>query len=292
VIGVLGMYEDITEQKIAATALRERNEVFSAIVSRAVESILLVDAETLEFLEFNDAACESLGYTREEFARLTLADVQGVFSPEQIREIVVRAATLPDGIRYENKHRHKDGSLRDRNVSARAVTVRGRDCFAHVWHDITAEKSAARALQESAMFLDQTQRIASVGGWKANPETDMLLWTEEVYRLCEHPLDQPPAGLQDGLLYYAPEYLARIRDLLGRAWTEGTPFTVETEMIARSGRRFWAELRCVGRVNAPDGDFLMGTFQDIGERKEAEQALRASEQRYRSVFNTLGEGIA
>jgi two-component system sensor histidine kinase/response regulator len=53
-------------------ALREREELFSAVVNRSVEGILLIDAETMEFIEFNDAACEGLGYTREEFSRLRL----------------------------------------------------------------------------------------------------------------------------------------------------------------------------------------------------------------------------
>jgi len=292
VIGVLGIYEDVTARKLAEVALREREEIFSAIVNRAVESILLVDAETLKFAEFNDAACEGLGYTRDEFARLTLPDVQGELSPDETREKVRIAVATPDGLRFDNRHRHKDGSLRDRRISNRPVRVGGRTYLAHVWHDITEEKRAARIQANSALFLRETQRIAHVGGWQANPATGMLLWTEEVYRLCEHPLDSPPAGLEEGLRYYAPEYLPEIRRRLGIAWERGTPFTFETEMVSASGRRFWAELRCIGRVESAEGNYLTGTFQDITERKRTEGVLRTSEQRYRSVFTAMNEGIA
>jgi PAS domain S-box-containing protein len=286
-IGILGFYEDITERKLAEIALREREEVFSAVVNRSVEGILLIDAETMEFTEFNDAACEGLGYTREEFARLRLPDVQGSMSAEDTLEKCWVAANTPGGLRFENRHRCKDGSLRDRHVSNRPVQVHGRTCLAHVWHDVTEQKRAAQALAESGLFLRETQSIAHVGGWKANPATDMLLWTEEVYRLVEHPLDSPPSGLEDGLRYYAPEYLPEIKRLLSIAWEQGTPFTFETEMIAASGRRFWAELRCVGRVEAESGVYVTGTFQDITERKRLAAELIQREQYQRALLDNF-----
>jgi PAS domain S-box-containing protein len=270
---IYGVHRDISRRKAVEDALREREEVYSAIVNRVVEGLLLVDAETMAFTEFNDAACEDLGYTREEFARLRLPDVQGSMTPEETWEKVKIAANTPEGLRFENRHRHKDGSLRERRVTNRPVQVRGRTCLAHVWHDVTEEKLAARALAEAALFLRETQSIAGVGGWKANPLTDMLLWTEEVYHMVEHPLDRPPVGLQDGLRYYAPEYLPEITRLLGVAWEHGTPFMIETEIVAASGRRFWTELRCSSRIEAEGGAYLTGTLQDIDERKRVAAEL-------------------
>ena len=62
---------------VSYTHLREREEIYSAIFNQAANGIVLIDAETLRFTEFNDAARLGLGYTREEFARLTLNDIQG-----------------------------------------------------------------------------------------------------------------------------------------------------------------------------------------------------------------------
>jgi PAS domain S-box-containing protein len=292
VIGVLGLYDDITNAHSAEAALREREEIFSAIVNRAAEGILLVDVETLEFTEFNDAACEGLGYTRDEFARLKLSDVQGDMTFEETREKVRIAAATPDGLRFANKHRHKDGSLRERRISNRPVSVGERTYLAHVWHDVTLEMQVERALAEAGMFLRETQAIARVGGWKANPQTDMLLWTEEVFRMTGHPPDRPPAGLAEGLRYYAPEYLPEMQRLLGQAWEHGTPFSIETELISATGRRFWVELRCVGRIDGEDGGtFLTGTIQDISERKQTETALRDREAIMSAIVAQAGDAI-
>ena len=151
---------------------------------------------------------------------------------------------------------------------------------------------AERALAEAGMFLRETQSIARVGGWKANPQTDMLLWTEEVFRMTGHPPDRPPAGLAEGLRYYAPEYLPEMQRLLGEAWEHGTPFSIETELISATGRRFWVELRCVGRIDGEDGGtFLTGTIQDISERKQTETALRDREAIMSAIVGQAGDAI-
>jgi signal transduction histidine kinase len=99
------------------------------------------------------------------------------------------------------------------------------------------------------------------------------MWTEEVYRLVEHPLDDPP-DLERGLRYYAPEELPQIQKALRATWEGGKPFAMECRMVSRTGRRFWAELRCIGRVGGgAAGDVLVGTFQDITERKQVELEL-------------------
>ena len=190
---------------------------------------------------------------------------------EQLRVLVERG-----GGTFEVAHRHKNGEIRFVRASNRVITIRNRYYFAAIWYDITEQKRAETALRDATMFLRESQAIAHVGGWKANPITDTLMWTEEVYHLVEHPLDQPLVTLEEGLRYYAPECLPRLREQLQEAWERGAPFVMECEMTAASGRRFWAELRCVGRVEHGTEPYLTGTFQDITERKMAEAALRAT----------------
>ncbi len=153
--------------------------------------------------------------------------------------------------------------------------------------DVTEAKLSEKALEETAMFLRQTQSIAKVGGWKVNPLANTVLWTEEVYRLVEHPLSHPPVTLEEALIYYAPETLTTIRNNLLDAWENDKPFTIETEMIAASGRRFWAELRSIGRIEEEGGVFITGTFQDISERKHLMEQLRQRERYQRSLLDNF-----
>lgn len=163
--------------------------------------------------------------------------------------------------------------------------------------------------REARHFLACTQGIAHLGGWKANPMNDTLYWTDEIYRLIDHPLSSPPTGLEDGLTYYAPEYISRIKENLGLAWDNGTSFSMEVEVITKTGRRFWCELRCVGRVSDGNETYLTGTLQDISERKVTEieldrhrdhleelvvektRALEASESNARRILESSADGL-
>lgn len=85
ILGVISTLIDITERKQAEKRLIEREKLFSTIVGQAIDAVVLIDPKG-RFVEFNEAAHEGLGYSREQFALLTLADIQAQYSPELIRE--------------------------------------------------------------------------------------------------------------------------------------------------------------------------------------------------------------
>ncbi len=158
--------------------------------------------------------------------------------------------------------------------------------------DISERVEFERKLKETALFLSESQRIAQLGGWKANPETGYVMWTEEIYHLLEHPRDAP-LNLENGIQYYAPDQIPLVRAALKDAWANNKPFNMECDMISATGRHFPAELRCIGRIRLPGGtECLAGTFQDISSMKVAEDALRKSEEMYRNLFSNMVNGFA
>ncbi len=144
-IGVLGVARDITEVRRALEALHEREAVFAAIAEQTDDSIALIDAETGRFVEFNAAAAAGLGYTREEFAGLGVADIEARQSPEAVRE-QFRELSFRGHVVFESQHRRKDGVVRAVRVSATPLELRGKRYFASIWSDITERKAAEAEL--------------------------------------------------------------------------------------------------------------------------------------------------
>ncbi len=155
-IGVLGIARDITAMRAAEEALREQEETFEAIVSQSADAMALIDAETRGFLQFNDAACEGLGYTREEFARLRVEDIDGSDPPLDMGQIG-RELQQSRTVRLSARHRDRDGFLRDVDVSLRPLQLRGRSVGASVWRDVTEDRRRAAALAESEAALRRAQ---------------------------------------------------------------------------------------------------------------------------------------
>ena len=160
--------------------------------------------------------------------------------------------------------------------------------FRGVIIDISARKKAENALRESERFLSETQKIARLGGWKANPGTDYLEWTDGIYDIIEAPRSYHP-GFTEGTKYFAPEDIAVIREKVVACLSNGIPFTMEARIIADSGKQVWTELRGLAPVTEGTRSYVIGTLQDITGRKKAEEALRESEERFKTLFDKSAE---
>ena len=269
VVGLTGMARDVTTRKRAQMQLQEREETLSAIFRQAPDSIMLFDAETLQFVEFNDAAAATLGYSREEFARLTVVDIQAELSAEQLHQFTGQLLSSRTVNTFDTLHRCKDGRLIETHVSNQVISLHGKDYFVSVCVDLTADRIAERERKETLLFLRDSQKVARLGGWKMYLDNNRVSWTDELYHLLDMPLDQSPGSAGQMVEYCAPQYREQLVRLVKHSWKTGEPVTLELEAIARSGRRFWAELRCVGR----QGDFLLGSVQDISERHAVQREL-------------------
>ncbi|NNM83542.1 MAG: EAL domain-containing protein [Burkholderiales bacterium] len=154
---VLCISRDISRRKQAEQELRDREEVFSAIVNRAADSIMLIDAQSLRFVEFNRVAHQSLGYTREEFEKLTLVDIQAELVREQIRERIRSSFESGSTILFDTLHRKKDGTFRETRVSSSPVLLHGKSYLSAIWSDIGEQKRAQENLRITASVFDNSQ---------------------------------------------------------------------------------------------------------------------------------------
>jgi PAS domain S-box-containing protein len=140
------------EARASAEALRGRAEASEALARQLFALSPLpkwvYDAETLAFLEVNEAAVRRYGYTREEFLGMTIRDIR---PPEDIPlMLAVAQAPHPTGqLGGIFHHRTKAGEILDVEVFLRDVQYEGRRGVIAVVHDITERRRAEAALQEA-----------------------------------------------------------------------------------------------------------------------------------------------
>ena len=250
----------------------ETTPFFEQVFAGSPDGILLIDAETQRVVQFNDAACRQLGYPREEFSGVRISDFEAAESPDAVQAHVRRA--LDEGqCEFDTVHRTKGGELRHVHVWAKTVDLDDRIAFYAIFRDVTDQRRIEDALRHSHDLLDRTGRMAEVGGWQVDLDTRTLHWTAEVYRIHGvEPTYQP--SVASAIHFYAPEARPVITAAIEAAIAHGTPFDLELPLVTARGKRIW--VRAQGAAERRDGrtTHLHGAFQDITERKQADELRR------------------
>ena len=140
--------QEISERKRIEGELRESEERYRTIFEQAADSILLIDPDTGMLVDFNERAYENLGYSREEFGKLSITDFEVIESPREVESHIEQI--LEKGAdNFETKHRTKSGEIRNIRVSSRVISIQGKKLIQSIWRDVTAEKHAEATLRES-----------------------------------------------------------------------------------------------------------------------------------------------
>ena len=306
-IGVLGVGRDMSAIHQAQQALKEREEIYSSIVTQAGSGILLVDRITLAIIEFNDAACAALGYDRSEFARLTLHDLQTDASicPQDQCLISVQSEA---GTEFESQLRMKNGNLRDFWVSLRPLSLRGRDLLAGVWTDITGRKQAEREL---ARYRDELEQLVAERTTRLEESARQLVDQQIVLQAALDELRTIFDSATIGIALMKDRIILRcnrkLEEIFGyepgelesqstRAWyTDDESYTYggkivqdlvssgglkqrEFHLKRKDGSLFWARLTGKRFDTTTIQGAMIGMVQDITDEHEAEEALRRAKE--------------
>ena len=138
--------------------------------------------------------------------------------------------------------------------------------------DITEQKQTEEAMRHQDRLLREMGGIAKIGGWGFDPVTGQGTWTDEVARI--HDLDpDDETNVERGLSFYQGESRAKIEKAVSEAIEHGKPYDLELELLTAKGVHKW--VRTIGEPRIENGNIVhvSGSFQDITERKLAEQHI-------------------
>ncbi len=277
---LLSICEDITERKRAQEALRESETHYRRIVETASEGVWMFDADSKTTFA-NSRIAQMLGYTVEEMLGRSLFDFMDEDSRMQAQAYIERRR---QGIheRHDFKFRRKNGSVLWAIVSATPIfDAEGQ--FVGVLRmitDISDRKKAEEALRESH------QQIANI----LERITDAFFALDEQWRFtyinseASLALQQNPQELIGANFWDVfPEVVGSLVEQQYRqAITEQVPAIFETFSERLSS---WLEVRAY-----PSGSGLSVFWRDITEHKQAQEALRKSEEQYRTLASHFPNG--
>jgi PAS domain S-box-containing protein len=280
---IFGIIQDNTELKRTEKSLADEIKRRSQLFEQTPVGIVIMDPKTMRFLEFNKLAYEQLGYSREEFAKLCLKDVEATeTTPAQIRGYF-------DSIRENGKavfgaqQRTKQGEIRDMHITVQLVSGAAPPLVQCIWQDITDRKKAEIELQKYKLMASDTRDIVLFLNRTDGRILEANTAAVNAYGYSRQELlTKTIRDLRD------PDTVASVASQMQQADEKGILF--ETNHRRRDGSIFPVEVSSQGTVVSGQR-MLISIIRDITERWQSEEAFKASEANFRHSMDESPLGI-
>jgi PAS domain S-box-containing protein len=279
---------DITERKRAEEALADEATRRRILMDQSKDGISILD-ENSKLVEANRRFAEMLGYTSEELRDFHTWDWDAQWTREELFEMGRNVDEA--GVHLETRHRRKDGTLFDVELSVNRVVVAGKALLFCVSRDVTERKKAEEALRRSEQNFRDSMENSPLGIRILAKEGEKTIYSNRAfldiwgYRSIEE-LETVPRKQR-----YTPEsYTEQVERLRKRMRGEPVPLDYELSIVRSDGQ--------VRYLSVSRGELLWGgekvfqlVYRDITERKQVEEALRLSEQNLRNSIENSPLGI-
>ena len=247
---------------------QDNQALIDIMVEESPYAIELIDIESLRFMAVNAAACRHLGYSREELLGMTLADVQGKFTPEEFRAKV--QAVVADGkASFENRRRRSDGVTIDVQVDVYVIQRGQRKIMVDMWSEITARKQAEAQIRMLSMAVDQSPNTVLITDLAADTVYVNDAFTRITGYGREEILGRNPRMLKSG------KTPAATYDAMWCALTAGDTWTGELINRARDGSE-QIHATTIVPIRGEDGKVCqyVAVKEDVTEQRRNEDRLR------------------
>ncbi len=274
------------DRKQAEQAVRESEQRYRLIFERSPDAVYLYDFKG-RFIDCNDRYLQLFGYSHEEMARLNFADLWAEDYSRPVAELISDLSTGRASEPLVFRLLRKDGTSLEVETTAAAVP-RGNDWPAAlgVARDVTERLRSEEALRHSEERFRSLNAAAPVGIFLTNPEGRTIYVNERMLTICGLTFEEC-LGL-GWLEVVHPEDRDRILAAKEKASAENDEFAEDFRITTPSQETRWVSARSTIMSGSRA---RVGTLEDITERKLAEDKLRQSEERFRSLGASAPIGI-
>ncbi len=292
--GVVVSVRDITERKARERERRQKERRYQAIFNDPNILVGLIDTDGT-VLDINDTALEYIDAIRDDVLDELFWETPWFDHSDDVQEDVrswIERAREGEYVEFDADLVRHDGESYSIEGVVRPVTNEDGDVVSLLIsdRDVTARTTRERELERARDLLEQTERIADVGGWEIDTETMDVFWTDHLFDILGVAYDEEPP-LDEALDVYHEADRSTVENAIDRALESAEPFDIEVRFRRPGGEVRW--LRIQGTPTLVDGDVetLRGAVQDVTDRKHYERRLEQQNERLNQFTSFLSHDL-
>ena len=270
----LFIVRDVSERKRAEETLERTRRLNRMLLESTLDGYILADTRG-EIIDVNPAYGRMIGYTREELTRMNIRALEASLDPETVERRIAQMMA-EGGARFQTRHRRKDGSLIDLDVSIVIVQPEEEPLVAAFVRDITEFKRSETDLQQSKTRLRMALDATGGGAFFCDMEADVVRWDERSQAIFGVTL---PEGILDFDVWAErlhPDDRDEVIRQYEKALAEKNSFEMQYRILRPDGeiRHIWVQSLIVR--DASDAPVrVYGMHIDVTEQKRAEEEREA-----------------
>jgi len=294
VVGAVTVWHDITELRKSEEALHASEEQFRNAFDNSAVAMALTSADGT-FLKINPSFCHLVGYSGAELAGSTFLQLT---HPDDLSANIEGLKSLASGkinkFRMEKRYLHKDGRVIwvDMSTSTMRNDKGNIDYFITQAQDITERKKAEEALHENEERLRLSLAAARMASWDWHVPSGDVVWNEMHYQMLGYkPGEVKPTHLAWSSRVH-PDDIDKAQSKIQQCMSERQVYINEFRTLWPDGTIRHLEARGEFEYDTNNQPLrCYGVMLDVTERKQSEESLRESEEKFRSVLENSRDVI-
>jgi PAS domain S-box-containing protein len=291
----LVLLNDVTELKRSTVQLH----LLETCISRLNDIVMITDSEPLDepgprIVFVNEAFVRRTGYSREEALGRSPRFLQGPRTSRPARDRVRRALEAQKPIREEVLNYTKSGEEIWLELEIAPVVDETGRCthFVSIEREVTERKIAEKALSQSEARLNEAQRLSHIGNWEWNVSERRVSWSNELYRIFGLEPQEFPITAESFPLCIHPEERETMRKKIEDMRRHARAFQEDYRILRPDGTV--RHVCAIGEVASDENakvTKLMGTVQDVTDRKHTEHELQKALALFKTTLEATADGI-
>jgi len=269
----------------------QAGEQIRKIFHHSSDAFLLIDPERNQILDVNPKACVMLGYSREELLSTPMAAIH----PNEMPKLLAFAQSVFEtggGRTNELTYQTKTGQTIPAEISASVVDIAGRSCLIGMIRDIAERKRAEQALKQREELYRDLYENAPLAYNTVGIDGRILTTNAHTSKMLGFSRDELIGRPVFDLYANTPSGREKAKKVFQRFLDGEEPRDEELEWRRADGRSVWVSLT-LRALRDPQGKIIAARamVMDITERKQIEEALRESEQKFRRLVENAADAF-